>query len=347
MPETVVTRFAPSPTGHLHVGGVRTALFNWLYARQHGGKFILRIDDTDATRNQPGAVQTIIDGLKWLGLDWDEGPYFQSERKKLYQNSVNTLLDAEAAYWDCAEPSWIEARRKTGAYAYRGDFEIPRNGIQGTYMDGRKLAVRMRVLVGDLVFSDLVKGNMEFKLEAESDPIIRRADGTFTYHLASASDDIDMKVTHVIRSDEHLSNTPKHVLLDLSLLGEGRFYAHLPCVCEPGSKSKLSKRKLDKYATSPHFKCLKDRWDGEGEFNPVSIDFYRRAGFSPDVLLNYLLLLGWSLDDRTEEFTREEMIEKFSLERVKKSPASFDPKKLIAFQRRFDRKGKGVVCNAG
>ncbi|NLX56870.1 MAG: glutamate--tRNA ligase [Planctomycetaceae bacterium] len=353
------TRFAPSPTGYLHIGGVRTALFNWLFARQHGGQFILRIDDTDQQRNVTEALQPILDGFRWLGIDWDEGPdvggpygpYFQSQRQTRHEAAVKQLLDSGHAYRDYALPEELQAEREAAEAAKR-PFTYSRRWMAQTEADaarweadGRAAVVRLKMpRTGSCRFHDQIRGDVEFQWSQEQDHVIQRADGTCLYHLANVVDDHDFAITHVIRAVEHLSNTPRQVFIAQSLGYELPQYAHLPYVAEPGSANKLSKRKLDKYLKHPDFKKLYEhglriaRAIGHattGEtFNPVIVDFYRTVGYLPSALVNYLLLLGWSLDDKTEQFTRAEMIEHFTLERVNKSPASFDPLKLWAFQQR-------------
>jgi glutamyl-tRNA synthetase len=356
---SVRTRFAPSPTGYLHIGGVRTALFNWLFARKHGGQFLLRVDDTDQQRNVEAALAPILHGFRWLGLDWDEGPevggphgpYFQSQRGELYQAAVDSLLASDAAYRDFARPEELQAERELAEKEGR-PFIYSRTWMAGTPADaarfeaeGRQGVVRVKMpREGELVLQDLIRGEVRFAWASEQDHVIQRADGTCLYHLASVVDDEAMQITHVIRAEEHLSNTPRQVFIAQSLGYELPAYAHLPYVAEPGSKTKLSKRKLDKYLKNRDFAALKERGDAiaariglaatTDTFNPVIVDFYEQIGFLPEALLNYLLLLGWSLDGEREEFTRAEMIEHFSLDRVNKSPASFDPQKLMAFQDR-------------
>ena len=354
---TVRTRFAPSPTGYLHIGGVRTALFNWLFARRHGGQFLLRIDDTDAERNVAEALRPILDGFRWLGLDWDEGPevdgphapYYQSQRSSRYREEVERLVACGAAYRDYASPVEIQAERET-AQRERRRFLYSRRWMAATDAEaaafeakGRRATVRLRMpRAGVCAFHDLVRGDVEFDWALEQDHVVQRADGTCLYHLASTVDDHDFEITHVIRAVEHLSNTPRQIFIATALGYELPAYAHLPYVAEPGSAEKLSKRKLSKYLRNHEFKKVYDHGAGIAEaqglsvtpesFSPVVVDFYREVGYEPDALVNYLLLLGWSLDDRTETFTRAQMVEHFSLERVNRSAASFDPQKLLAFQ---------------
>ncbi len=353
----VRVRVAPSPTGAMHLGLARTALYNWLFARQQGGVFILRIDDTDQERNQPEMLVPILDGLRWLGLEWDEGPdkggpyepYYQSQRRGVYQQAVERLLACGAAYLDYATPEEIarerEAARQEGRtfrYSRRwmGDTPEARARFEA---EGRKPVVRLKMpQEGKMVVDDLIRGRVEFDLALEQDHIVQRADGSFIYHLTSAVDDGEFRISHIIRAEEHLSNTPRQIFIMQALGYELPRFVHLPFVAEPGSKNKLSKRKLKEYLKKPEFNELMQRgekvarrmgWKVSDElFNPVVVDFYERVGFLPEALVNYLALLGWALDDRSEFFGREELVRLFSLERVAKAPASFDPQRLMAFQ---------------
>ncbi len=362
---TVRTRFAPSPTGYLHIGGVRTALFNWLLARQAGGQFILRIDDTDQQRNVAEALQPILDGFRWLGIDWDEGPtadgsdsigpygsYFQSQRLDRYQAVCDQLIESGAAYRDYATPDEIKAEREAAEKDKR-DFIYSRRWMAESDADaarfeaeGRQAVVRLKMpRDGKCEFTDLIRGNVSVQWAGEQDHVIQRNDGTCLYHLASVVDDRDFHITHVVRAVEHLSNTPRQIFIAQSLGYELPHYAHIPFVAEPGSKNKLSKRKVEKYLKNREFNQLYERGaaiarrvgiaEDPFAFNPVLIDFYRDVGFLPEAVVNYLLLLGWSLDDKTEWFTRDEMIGHFSLDRIVKHEASFDPAKLTAFQSHY------------
>ncbi len=356
----VRTRFAPSPTGYLHIGGVRTALFNWLFARKHGGQFLLRIDDTDAERNVESALAPILHGFRWLGIDWDEGPevggphapYYQSQRLDRYQAAAKKLLNGGHAYRDYATTEEIQ-REREAAEAEKRPFLYSRTWMAQTdaqaaafEAQGRKAVVRLKMpREGTLTIPDHIRGNVQFDWAREQDHVIQRNDGTCLYHLASVVDDFDFEITHVIRAEEHLSNTPRQIFLAQSLGFPLPDYAHLPFVAEPGSKNKLSKRKLDKYLKNKDFASVNDHGraiataiglsTAADTFNPVIVDFYEQVGYLPEAVINYLLLLGWSLDDKTEFFTREEMIAGFSLERVNKAPASFDPKKLLAFEEHY------------
>ena len=357
---TVRVRFAPSPTGYLHIGGVRTALFNWLFARHHGGVFILRVDDTDQQRNLAAALEPILDGFRWLDLRWDEGvevggphaPYFQSQRLERYQAAAKRLLEAGLAYRDYAWPEEIAEERRAAEAAgqpyhasrrWAAETDTERRRFEG---EGRSFVVRLKMpRHGQCTIDDRIRGEVTSDWASEADHVIQRADGTCLYHLASVVDDVDMGITHVIRAEEHLSNTPRQIFIFQGLGAPLPVFAHLPVVAEPGSRVKLSKRKLDKYLKNAEFAGLYERGKRIAErlgrtvaaetFNPVIVEFYRVSGFEPDAVLNYLMLLGWSLDDKTEILSREERIAHFSLEGVNQSAASFDPAKLLSFQERY------------
>lgn len=351
------TRFAPSPTGYLHIGGVRTALFNWLLSKQSGGQFVLRIDDTDQMRNVDEALQPILDGFKWLGMDWDEGPevggphqpYFQSQRTDAHRAAAMQLVASGHAYRDYATADDLkelrEAAEKSGErFFYDRRFMAADDDAAATYeAEGRAATIRLKMpRQGECVIDDLVRGEVRVPWDNEQDHVILRADGSPIYHLASAVDDHDLGITHIVRAEEHLSNTPRQIFILQSLGHELPQFAHLPYVAEPGGTAKLSKRKLSKYEQNKGFANLLQRGraiaarrgiqTAAETFNPVIIDFYREIGFEPEAILNYLVLLGWSLDGETETFKVDEMIQKFSLRRVNKSPASFDPQKLLSFQ---------------
>lgn len=317
---SVRTRFAPSPTGFLHIGGVRTALFNWLFARNQGGAFILRIDDTDQDRHVEEAVRLILDGFRWMGIDWDEGPevggprgpYFQSQRAELHRAALRKLVDAGLVYRDYSTEEQRAAERRAAEearrpYRFRG---TPPSDDEARALDaaGQPHALRFRVPPGRvLVLEDIIKGTVEQRTDDMGDFVVARQDGTPLYNFASAVDDLDMGVTHVIRAEEHLTNTFAQLLV-IEALADGRTpprFAHVPYVAEPGSKKKLSKR-----------------------HGAVGLDHYIELGYLPEAMLNYLARLGWSHDATTEIFSRDELIEKFSLDRVNSSPASHDPDKL-------------------
>ncbi|MGI9516521.1 MAG: glutamate--tRNA ligase, partial [Pirellulaceae bacterium] len=319
-------------------------------------------------------------GFRWLGIDWDEGPtpdgqgsvgqyapYFQSQRLDKYQTAVQQLLDSGAAYRDFATPEETVAEREAAEKEKR-DFIYSRKWMAETdeqtaafEADGRKSVVRLKMpREGKCEFTDLIRGDISFDWAREQDHVIQRNDGTCLYHLASVVDDHDFRITHVVRAIEHLSNTPRQIFIAQSLGYPLPQYAHIPFVAEPGKKTKLSKRKIEQYLKNREFKKLYDHGVAIADrigieptpesFNPVLVDFYRETGFLPDAIINYLLLLGWSLDDKTEMFSRDEMTQQFSLERVVKNEASFDPDKLTAFQGRYmndlDLETKTALCGS-
>ncbi|MEM9646738.1 MAG: glutamate--tRNA ligase, partial [Planctomycetota bacterium] len=351
------TRFAPSPTGYLHIGGVRTALFNWLVSKQGGGQFVLRIDDTDEQRNVSEAIQPILDGFRWLGMNWDEGPevggphepYYQSQRSDAHKNAAQRLLASGHAYRDYSRPEELQQQREA-AQAAGTHFVYDRAWMAESdeqaaefEAEGRKAVVRLKMpREGQCVIQDLIRGEVVIDWASEQDHVIQRADGSCLYHLASVVDDHDFGMTHIIRAAEHLPNTARQIFILESLGFDRPQYAHLPYVAEPGGTAKLSKRKIDKYGKNKGFASLLAHGTRIAEacsletnpetFNPVIVDFYRDIGFLPEAVLNYLLLLGWSYDGEREKFTVAEMSEAFTLQRVNKAPASFDPQKLLAFQ---------------
>jgi glutamyl-tRNA synthetase len=324
---SVRTRFAPSPTGYLHIGGVRTALFNWLLARHHGGQFILRIDDTDQQRHVEEAVGRILDGFRWIGIDWDEGPevggplgpYYQSQRTESYVRAADQLVASGHVYRDYSTDSEraadkAAAERQKRAYRFRRK-PLSEDEVARFQAEGRPFALRFQVPPGrTLVLHDLIKGPVEFSTDEIGDFVIVRPDGTPLYNFASVVDDAAMRITHVVRADEHLSNTFPQLLMLEALGATLPAFAHIPYVAEPGSKLKMSKRKTEDYEKSGIL---------------VYLHQYIDRGYLPDALLNYLARLGWSFDGTQEIFTRPELIEKFSLERVNSSAASHDQDKLF------------------
>ncbi len=344
---SVRTRFAPSPTGFLHIGGVRTALFNWLLARHLGGQFILRIDDTDQQRHVEGALSRILDGFRWMGMDWDEGPevggphgpYFQSERSEGYTRAAAALVASGHVYRDYSTQAERDADREAQkshkvAYRFREKpiIEADRARFDA---EGRPFGLRFRVPADrTLVVHDLIKGDVEQKSGEIGDFVIVRPDGMPLYNFASAVDDVAMEITHVVRAEEHLSNTFSQLLIFEALGAPLPAFAHVPYVAEPGSKSKLSKRKTEEYA-------------GRGVL--VLLNQYVEKGYLPDAMMNYLARLGWSLDASQEIFTRAELVGKFTLDRVNSSPASHDPDKLFWIQGEWmktltlDRKVDGAL----
>ncbi len=303
---TVVTRFAPSPTGLLHIGGVRTALFSWLYARRHGGKFILRVEDTDRERSTDEAVQVILDGMRWLGLNEDEGPFFQTQRYPRYREVIEQMLAAGQAYYCYASKEELDAMRE----AQLARKEKPR--YDGRWRDssatppaGVTPVIRFRnPAAGEVVVDDLVHGRTVFQNTELDDLIIQRSDGNPTYNFCVVVDDMDMGVTHVIRGDDHLNNTPRQINMLLALGVTPPIYAHVPMILGADG-AKLSKR-----------------------HGAVSVLQYQEEGYLPDALLNYLVRLGWSHGDQ-EFFTREEMIAAFDIKDVNKAASAFNGDKLL------------------
>ncbi len=302
----VRVRFAPSPTGYLHVGGARTALFNWLFARKHRGRFLLRIEDTDRERSTPQAIEAIFDGLRWLGLDWDEDPVFQSARIREHQALVEQLLDAGAAYPCFCDPEELARRQKeTGGYGYPGTCRaIPPEEAARRIADGEAHAVRFRTPEGETIFVDGVHGEIRTRNCEISDFILLRRDGTPVYQVAVVADDVFMRITHIIRGDDHITNTPKQLLIYRALgLPEPRF-AHVPLILGP-DKKRLSKR-----------------------HGATSIMEYRERGILPQAMRNFLALLGWNPGDDREILSLDELIQAFSIEGIHPSGAVFDEAKL-------------------
>lgn len=300
----VRTRFAPSPTGYLHIGGARTALFNWLFAKHHGGKFILRIEDTDRERSKQEYLRDILDSLSWLGLRWDEGPYFQSERMDLYRQWAFKLLEEGKAYRCYCTPEELEQMRKKALEEGKKPKYDGRCRYRKDHPE-KPFAIRFKVpLDGTTVVEDLLRGKVSFKNEELDDLIILRSDGTPTYNFCVVIDDALMGITHVIRGDDHLNNTPKQVLLYRALGLDPPKFAHVPLILGT-DRTRLSKR-----------------------HGATAVSAYREMGFLPEAMVNYLARLGWSYGDQ-EVFSLEELIEKFSLENVSRSPAVFDVDKLL------------------
>jgi glutamyl-tRNA synthetase len=306
---SVRVRIAPAPTGRLHVGNARSALFNWLYARHHSGTFIVRIDDTDLERSTSKYEEDVLGSLRWLGLDWDEGvgvggphgTYRQSDRYQRYAEVAAALVESGAAYYDDRSPEQLEALRQRA----QAEKKHPGHYIRRPEREAVGGSVRVSVPAGPTIeFADLVRGPMRFAADDVDDFVIVRSDGTPTYHLASTVDDVDYGITHVARGEDLLPSTPKHIVLTLAMGHAPPVYAHLPLLFGPDGK-KLSKR--------------------HGE---TALSWYRDAGFLPDAMFNYLALLGWSLDAETTIFSREQAIAAFDLADVSKNPAAFDPEKL-------------------
>lgn len=301
---TIRTRFAPSPTGYLHIGGVRTALFSWLYARQHGGQFILRIEDTDRERSTDESVQAILDGMEWLRLTADEGPYFQTQRFDRYQTVLDQLLaEGNAYYCYCSKERLEVLRQEQMARKEKPRYDGHCRHLQRP--PDVKPAVRFKnPHTGEVIVEDLIKGTVAFKNSELDDLIIARSDGTPTYNFTVVVDDWDMQITHVIRGDDHLNNTPRQINILRALGATIPYYAHVPMILGSDGQ-RLSKR-----------------------HGAVSVTSYKDEGYLPDALLNYLVRLGWSHGDQ-EIFSREEMIKLFDIHQVNKSAATFNPDKLL------------------
>lgn len=308
-PSVVRTRFAPSPTGYLHLGGARTALFSWAFARHHGGVFVLRIEDTDLERSTPEAVQAILDGMQWLGMEPDEGPFYQMQRMDRYREVIDQMLKEGSAYLCYSSPEEVEAMRE----AARAQGRKPR--YDGTWRPepgktlppvpaDRKPVVRFRSpLDGSTTWDDVVKGPISFDNSELDDLVIARPDGTPTYNFCVVVDDLDMKITHVLRGDDHINNTPRQINILRALGAEPPRYGHLPMILGPDGE-KLSKR-----------------------HGAVSVMEYDKQGYLPEAMVNYLARLGWSHGD-DELFNREQLIEWFDTRNLSKSAAQWDPKKL-------------------
>ncbi len=308
-------RFAPSPTGYLHIGGVRTALFNWLFARRHGGKFILRIEDTDQSRSTDEAIRAILEGMEWVGLNWDEGPLRQTERIELYRQHAMQLLEQERAYWCVCTGEELEARRKEAlakGLPVKYDGRCRSKGIKDP---GQEAALRFRApQEGQTVVEDLIKGEVTFENNLLDDLIILRSNGYPTYNFSVVVDDAQMGITHVIRGDDHLTNTPRQVPIFQALGYAVPQFGHLSMIMG-ADKSRLSKR-----------------------HGATSIMAYKDMGYLPDAMINYLVRLGWSHGDQ-EIFSRKELIEKFSFEHVQKSAAVFNPEKLLWVNAQYIKQG--------
>ena len=315
---SVRVRFAPSPTGYLHVGGARTALFNWLFARRHGGSFILRIEDTDTERSSAEMVTGILDGMGWLRLDWDEGPgiggphapYFQSQRYDRHRAAAASLVAAGRAYYCyCSAERLREERERAEARGEAWQYDrrclhLTPEEIAANEAARLPHAIRFKVPSGKTAFDDVVHGHIEFDAAHIEDFVIVRSDGHPIYHLSASVDDIDMAITHIVRGDDHISNTPKHVLLFRALGAQLPVFAHVPLILG-ADKQRLSKR-----------------------HGATSVMEYERQGYLRDALVNFLALLGWSPGDDRELMSREELIEAFTLEGITGSNAIFDVAKL-------------------
>jgi glutamyl-tRNA synthetase len=302
--EKIRTRFAPSPTGYLHIGGARTALFSWLYARHHGGEFVLRIEDTDQERSTDESTKAILDAMAWMGLNWDEGPHFQAQRVDLHREMVQKLINEDKAYYCTCTPEELEAKRKKALATGK------KPKYDGTCRN-KKLSKSANSVVrfrskqdGATVVEDLIKGNIIFNNEELDDLIIERGDGYPTYNFAVVIDDAMMNITHVIRGDDHVNNTPRQILMYQALGFEVPKFAHVPMILG-SDKTRLSKR-----------------------HGATSVMAYKEMGYLPEALVNYLVRLGWSHGDQ-EIFSLAQLVELFGLDTVGKSPAVFNPEKLL------------------
>jgi len=319
MNKSVRVRYAPSPTGHPHVGNIRTALFNWLFARHYGGSFIVRIEDTDVARKVEGTVEAILNSLRWLGLDWDEGPgvggkygpYFQSQRLDLYREAAERLVSQGDAYYCYCSPRRLEemraeqVRRKQPPGYDRHCRQLSQEERAQKEAEGVIPVVRFKIpLEGQVRFTDLIRGEVVFDSNTIDDFVLLKSDGYPTYHLASVVDDHFMEISHVLRAEEWLSSTPRHLLLYQALGFDPPQLAHLPML-RGADRAKVSKR-----------------------HGAVSIVDYYEQGYLPEAMVNFLALLGWSLDDKTEILSRQELIKNFSLERVSRTAAIFNRDKL-------------------
>ncbi|MFN7507710.1 MAG: glutamate--tRNA ligase, partial [Limnobacter sp.] len=307
--QTIRTRFAPSPTGYLHLGGARTALYSWAFARHHKGQFILRVEDTDVERSTPEAVQAIMDGMAWLNLDYDEGPFFQMQRMDRYKAMIDKLLEKGDAYLCyCTQEELNQMREKQRENGqrirYDGTWRPEAGKVLPAPPTGVKPVVRFKnPLSGAVSWDDLVKGPISINNEEMDDLIIARQDGTPTYNFCVVVDDWEMEITHVIRGDDHINNTPRQINILKALGGEQPVYGHLPMILGHDGE-KLSKR-----------------------HGAVSVVQYHEEGFLPDAMINYLARLGWSHGD-DELFSREQLVEWFDSTNLSKSAAQFDPEKL-------------------
>ncbi|MBN1994288.1 MAG: glutamate--tRNA ligase [Anaerolineae bacterium] len=326
--KAVRVRYAPSPTGDFHVGGARTALFDYLFARQHGGKFILRIEDTDQKRYQPAALTRLLEGLRYLKLDWDEGPevggdygpYIQTQRLDLYQKYCRQLLDTGHAYRCFCPPQRLTALRQErqnkklpGSYD-RYCRNISSDEAAERAARGESHTVRLKLpLDGEITVHDVIRGDITFQYAQLEDAILMKSDGIPTYHLAVVVDDYLMEISHVFRGDEWLNSLPLHIYLYHAFGWEPPVMAHLPLILNPTGQGKMSKRE----GRAP-----------DGTVLPVFVRTFKELGYLPEAMVNYLALLGWSYDDKTEIMTRQELIERFSLERVNASPATWNYQKL-------------------
>ena len=301
----IITRFPPSPTGHLHIGGARTALFNWFYARHMKGRFILRIEDTDRARSTSEFVDSILKSLEWLGLDWDEGPYFQSQRFDIYASFINKLIASNKAYYcTCSSEKLEEMRKKARALGEKPKYDQTCRGKDLKAADNAVIRFKAPI-TGTTVLQDSIKGNITFQNSELDDFIIQRSDGTPTYNFVVVVDDISMGINTVIRGDDHINNSPRQIALYNALDAPLPTFGHVPMVLGK-DRARLSKR-----------------------HGAQSVMAYQDMGYLPDALVNYLMRLGWSYGDQ-EFFSGPELIEKFTLKNIGTSPGIFNPEKLIS-----------------
>jgi len=344
-------RFAPSPTGPLHIGGVRTALYNYLFARKMGGKFILRIEDTDQTRYVPGAEAYIIEALKWFGIETDEnpeiggdyGPYRQSERKDIYKKYTDILLEKGHAYYAFDSAEELEAKRAevmaSGKHSFKYDasarmemrnsLSLESDEVAKLIEQGDNLVIRLKIPTDEVIgFDDIVRDHVKFSSNELDDKVIMKGDGMPTYHLANIVDDHLMEISHVIRGEEWLSSTAHHVLMYRMMGWTPPKYAHLPLILKPVGKGKLSKRDGAKFG----FPVFPLQWSVEGEDD---FQGFREEGYDPDAILNFLSFLGWNPGTEQEMFSMEGLIEAFSLEKIVKSGARFDIDKAKWYNQQY------------
>jgi len=312
---TVRTRFAPSPTGYLHIGGARTALFSWAYARKHGGQFILRIEDTDLERSTKESIQAIHDGMSWLGLDYDEGPFYQMQRLQRYQEVARQLMDNDQAYYCYASKEELdEMREQQLAAGLKPRYDGRWRDSTQTPPAGVKPVIRLKnPLLGYVSFNDLIKGKITVANSELDDLVLIRSDGVPTYNFSVVLDDLDMNITHVIRGDDHVNNTPRQINILNALGASLPEYAHVPMILGANGE-RLSKR-----------------------HGAVSVTQYRDDGYLPEALINYLARLGWSHGDE-EVFSREQLVEWFDLASISRSPAKFNPEKLHWLNQQYLKK---------
>ena len=312
-------RFAPSPTGYLHVGGARTALFNWLYARHHDGTLVLRIEDTDLERSTPEMVEGILVGLRWLGIDWDEGPFFQTNRMELYRAAAGSLINGGHAYYCFCSKEQLEQQRAQGIAEGRVPRDVcrdlPKDAAQQRVAFGEGAAIRFAVPQGgSTTFEDAVFGAVEFANSEIEDFVLLRSDGVPTYHLSVVVDDLDMRISHVLRGADHLSNTPKQIMIYQALAQPLPVFAHVPLILGP-DKTRLSKR-----------------------HGATSVIAYKEEGIVPEAFRNFLALLGWTPPDSSQEILHDrELIDLFDLSGIQKSNAIFDRSKLDWFNAEYIR----------